>query len=182
MAPATYTLPLPSTATAAKVGDDVLLAGAWTHWADLATVTTQVAVLLPSWVETIILALPEPTVVTTADEPVATIVATVVSLLDQFTLELVAFAGVTVAVSETLSPMPSVAAEGFNATPITKTTTATVQVAVLPPSAVVAVITAVPTATALTTPELETVATLASLVDQATERFVALVGRMLAAS
>jgi hypothetical protein len=78
--------------------------------------------------------------------------------------------------------MPSVAAEEFNATPITETTTATVQVAVLPPSAVVAVITAVPAATALTTPELETVATLASLVDQSTERFVALVGRMLAAS
>jgi hypothetical protein len=52
--------------------------------------------------------------------------------------------------------------------PETATETVTVQVAVLPPSAVVAVIVAEPTATPVTTPEEETVATLAALDDQLT--------------
>jgi hypothetical protein len=65
-------------------------------------------------------------------------------------------------------------------TPVTETTTVTAQVAVLPPSTVVTVMIAVPAATALTRPELETVATLALLADQVTARFVALTGKMLA--
>ena len=54
--------------------------------------------------------------------------------------------------------------------------TVTVQVAVLPPSAVVTIITAVPAFKAFTTPELLTVATVASLVLHDTFLFVALSG------
>jgi len=146
----------------------------------MATVTTQVALLLPSWVDTVIVVLPEATAVTTAAAPVAETVATAALLLDQVRLWLVAFAGTTVVVSETVWPRPIVAVEMLKLTPVTETTTVTAQVAVLPPSTVVTVMIAVPAATALTRPELETVATLALLADQVTARFVALTGKMLA--
>jgi hypothetical protein len=173
-------LPALSIAIEAKVDHELPLVGVLTHWADMATVTTQVALLLPSWVDTVIVALPEATAVTTAAAPVAETVATAALLLDQVRLWLVAFAGTTVVVSETVWPRPIVAVEMLKLTPVTETTTVTAQVAVLPPSTVVTVMIAVPAATALTRPELETVATLALLADQVTARFVALTGKMLA--
>jgi len=95
---------------------------------------------------------------------------------------LVAFEGATAAVSVTVSSRPMVAVRGVKLTPVTATTTVTAQVAVRPPSTVVTVIVAVPAAMALTRPEPDTVATLASLVDQFTARLVALVGRTVAVS
>jgi len=52
----------------------------------VATVMVQVAVLLPSWVDTVIVALPDAAALTTAEAPVARIVATVALLLDQVRL------------------------------------------------------------------------------------------------
>ena len=69
------------------------------------TVTAQVAVLLPFWVVTVIVAEPCATAVTV---PLAT-VATFVLLLDQVTFLLVALAGNTVGVSVRVLPTLSVA-------------------------------------------------------------------------
>ena len=60
--------------------------------------------------------------------------------------------------------------------------TVTAQVAVFPPSTVVTVIVAVPTPTAVTSPEELTVATDVSLEDQVTLLLVAVVGFIVAAS
>jgi hypothetical protein len=66
----------------------------------MATVKTQVSVLLPSWVVTVMVAVPADMVVTT---PLRT-VATASLLLVQVTALFVAFSGDTVAVSVKLSP------------------------------------------------------------------------------
>lgn len=105
-----------------------------------------------------------------------------VSLLDQVRFWLVALAGTKVAVSGALWPRPMDAVDRLKRTRVTGTTTVTKQVAFLAPSAVVTVIVAVPPATAVTRPLLETVATPALLVDQATVRFVALAGATVATS
>jgi len=146
-------------------------------------VTIQVAVLWSSWVVTVIVTLPEATAVTSAEAPtpVAGTVATVASLLDQVRFWLGASAGATVAASETVWPMASVALDGLKLTPVTDPTV-TSQVAVLPPSTVVTVILAAPVAMALTRPEIETVATLGLSLIQVTARFVAFAGEMVAVS
>jgi hypothetical protein len=130
---------------------------------------------------TVIVTLPEATAVTSAEAPVAETVATVASLLDQVRFWLGASAGATVAASETVWPMASVALDGIKLTPVTAPTV-TSQIAVLPPSTVVTVIVAAPAAMALTRPELETVATLGLPLNHVTARFVAFAGEMVAVS
>ena len=71
----------------------------------------------------------------------------------------------------------------FKLTPVTAMGfTVTVHVAFLPPSDVVTVIVAVPTETAVTTPEEDTVATDGLFEDQVTDLFVALAGATVATS
>ena len=145
-----------------------------------ATVITHVFVLLPSWVVTVIVAEPTPTAVTT---PVVLTVATLVLLLDHVTFWFVALAGATVAVNVRVPPtfnevvgrqLPIVTLVGtIGATVIT-------HVLVLLPSTVVAVIVAVPTPTAVTTPVVLTVATLMLLLDHVTFWLVALAGATVA--
>ena len=119
------------------------------------TVTSHAAVLLPSAVVTVMVALPAFTAVTV---PSAT-VATCSLLLLHVTVWLVAFAGSTVAVSFSLPPSASVNSVLVNVTPVTGTVcgafTVTLHSAVLPPSAV-AVMVAVPAALAVTLPLLST--------------------------
>lgn len=142
------------------------------------TVTVQVALLLePSAVVAVMVAVPLATAVTT---PALLTVATDVLLLVHVTLLLLALEGVTVAVRvdvwpadvkerEVLLRLMPVAWIGMF--------TVTLQVALLlEPSAVVAVIVAVPLATAVTTPELDTVATAVLLLVHVTFVLVALDG------
>jgi hypothetical protein len=141
------------------------------------TVTTQVAVLAPSAVVTVIVLVPTATGATT---PLLLTVATDVLLLVHVTFVLVAFVGVIVAVKEPEAP-PTVRlmVEALKVTPVTATlvlVTVTVQVAVLDPSAVVTVIVAVPAATGETTPLDDTVATAVLLLVQLTFVLVALIG------
>jgi hypothetical protein len=79
------------------------------------TFTEQVAVLPPSTVVTVMVAVPPATAVTV---PPLT-VATSMSLLDQVMDLFVALAGRTVAVSVSLSPTVSVRDDVFNTTPLT---------------------------------------------------------------
>jgi len=142
------------------------------------TVTVQAAVLLPSAVVTVIVAVPAATAVTT---PPAVTVATVGAPLLHVTFWLVALEGVIVALRVSVLPTITLADDLFRVTPVTATTallTVTVQVAVLPPS-VAAVITAVPAATAVTTPP-DTVATAVLLLLHVTFLFVALEGVIVA--
>jgi hypothetical protein len=142
------------------------------------TVKAQVAVLFPSTVVTVIVAVPTDTAVTV---PLDT-VATAELLVAQFTFLFVASPGLTVALRV---PFPPTARERlvlFRLTPLTETTadaTVTVQVAVLLPSAVVTVIVAVPGDFAVTVPP-DTVATAELLVVQLTFLFVALLGLTVA--
>ncbi len=136
------------------------------------TVTEQVAVLPPSTVATVIVAVPAATAITT---PFVT-VATEGLLLDQVTSLLVASDGSIVAINVSVLPSISVAADLFRVTPVTERLTATAQVAVLLPSTVVTVIVDVPGETAVTRPLLFTVATEGSLLDQVTFLLVALDG------
>ena len=104
---------------------------------------------------------------------------------DQITDLSVAFEGVTVAVSVWVSPTVMERDVLLRLTPVTETVlawTATEQVAFLPPSFVVTVIVADPMALAVTTPELETVATVVLLEDQLTDLSVALDGVTVAVS
>jgi hypothetical protein len=121
------------------------------------TVITQVAVLLPSAVVTIMVAIPAPTAVT---KPLALTVATFVLLDAHVTDWFVALAGDTVAVSMDVSAGVSDKLAELSVTPSTGTDTVNAQVAVLLPSAVVTVIVALPIAIAVITPLLSTVATL----------------------
>ena len=143
------------------------------------TVTEHVAVLLPSFVLTVIVAVPDATAVTFPEELT---VATLVLLLLQLTFLFVAFDGVTVAVSVSVAFGANVSVVLFRLTPVTGTVTVTAQVAVLLPSAVVTVIVAVPAAPAVTFPAVETVATLVLLLLQVTFLFVALLGEIVAVS
>jgi hypothetical protein len=135
------------------------------------TVTVLLAVLPPSWVDTVMVAFPPPTAVTT---PLLT-VATLVLLLFQFTFLFVALLGLTVDVRVAVAP-PTVIlrVDWLSVTPVTGTsalpaaTTVTAQVAVLLPSTVVTVIVAFPAAIAVTKPLLFTVATLVLLLLQVT--------------
>ena len=128
---------------------------------DIFTVTAQVAVLFdPSDALAVMLALPLDTAVT---KPFASTVATEVLLLLHITLLSVALSGVTVAVSCKVWPrLVNDAVVLLRVIPVTGTDifTVTAQVAVLlEPSAVLAVIVALPLATAVTRPVLLTLAT-----------------------
>ena len=81
------------------------------------TLTLQVAVLDPSWVVTVMVALPVPTAFTV---PLLT-VATPMLLLVQVTILSVASAGLTVAVSERLSPLLRLTELLSMSTPVTGT-------------------------------------------------------------
>ena len=128
------------------------------------TVTAQVAVLEPSDVFTVIVVEPAVFAATTpAEETDATD-----ELLDVHVTDLlVASDGVTVAINSWTSPSVKVKLVLSRLTPVTEITfafTVTAQDAVLFPSLVFTVISAVPSATASTRPLLETVATEDALV------------------
>lgn len=131
------------------------------------TVTEQVADL-PLLLVAVMVAVPALFAVTT---PSAT-VATVASLEVQVMVLSVVFSGVNVTVKVTVLPTSTVACDGSREMLSTGTITVTVQVADLP-LAVVAVMVAVPAATAFTLPVLSTVATAASLEVQVTVLSVA---------
>jgi len=126
------------------------------------TVTAQVAVLLPSVVVTVIVAVPAFTPVTF---PAELTVATAVSPDVHVTVWSDAVVGLTVAVSVSLDPAVRDSVDLFKETPVTETVaavTVTAQVAVLLPSVVVTVIVAVPAFTPVTFPAELTVATAVS--------------------
>jgi hypothetical protein len=116
------------------------------------TVTLQVAVLLPSSVVTVMVAVPALTAVIVPPDTVATVGALVLHVTFLF----VALEGATVAVNVSILPTVIVVDDLFKDTPVTSTgggaVTVTVQAAVLLPLAVVTVITALPTDTPITTP------------------------------
>lgn len=123
------------------------------------TVTEQVAVLLPSEVLTVTTVVPTFFAVTS---PLEVTEATDVLPTVQITSLLVAFDGETVATKDAVLPTWRVNEEVFRDTPVTETVeafTVTEQVAVLPPSVVLAVIVAVPAFFAVTSPSEDTVAT-----------------------
>ena len=147
----------------------------------VATVTLQVAVLAPSAVVAVITAVPTATGETSPEELT---LAMALLLEVQDTLVFVALAGVMVATKGPAAP-PAVRFMEvvFRLTPVTGTEAAetiTLQVPVLAPSAVVAVITAAPTATGETRPEELTLAMALLLEVQDTLVFVALAGVMVA--
>ena len=144
------------------------------------TFTEQVAFLLPSFVVTVIVALPTALAVTTPEEDT---VATDVLFEDHVTDLSVASAGETVAVNISVSPTIKVRFALFNDTPVTWIgSTVTEQVAFLPPSVVVTVMVVVPTALAVIRPEEETVATDVLPEDQVTDLSAALAGETVAVS
>lgn len=147
-----------------------------------ATVTVQVAVLLPSTVLTVIVAVPAATAVT---RPLLFTEAILLLLLLQVTFLLVAFDGAMVGVNCSVLPAVNEVEILFKDTPVTDMVaafTVTEQVAVLLPSTVVTVIVALPVAIAVTNPLLFTVATLELLETQDTFLFVALDGAIVAVS
>ena len=120
------------------------------------TVTAQVALWPPFAVVAVMVADPVPTPVTRPDEfTVATLVLLDVQVSDLSE----AVAGATVAVSCCVLPFIIVVVVGEIVTPLVGVVTDTVHEALWLPSAVVAVIVAVPLATAVTRPEAFTVAT-----------------------
>ena len=146
------------------------------------TVTEQVAVLPPSVVVTVIVAVPAFFAVTTPEVETA---ATVVLFDDQLTVLSEAFVGLTVAVSAWVSPSVKVSKVLSSITLVTCTIgafTVTVQVAVLPASVVVTVIVAVPAFFAVTTPSEDTVATVMLFDDQVTDLLEAFDGFTVAVS
>jgi hypothetical protein len=147
----------------------------------LEMLTEQVAVLLPSAVLTVIIALPVETALTW---PLADTVATAVLLLLHNTYWFVALAGATVAVKVSEPPTVSESAALFKETPVTGTlvpllVTLTAQVAILPPSTVVAVIAVLPALMPITTPFV-TIATSGTLLLHVTSLFVAFAGETVA--
>jgi hypothetical protein len=115
------------------------------------TLTAQAAVLPPSSVVTVIVAVPAATALTTPSVTVAIEGA----LVSQVTLLFVALAGVKMATRVWLPPtarLIEVLLKETEATGISVGLTLTAQVAVLPPLSVVTVMVALPAATALTTP------------------------------
>ena len=144
------------------------------------TVTAHVAFFPPSFVVTVMVAVPSISAVTT---PELDTVATAVLLDDQVTDLSAALEGVTVAVRVCVSPTVIDKDVLSRLTPVTATgVTVTAQVACRPPSTVVTVIVAVPSFLAVTTPELETVATEVLLDDQVTDLSVAFEGDTVAVS
>jgi len=151
-----------------------------TETVDDFTVTVQVAVLPPSDVLTVttvvptILAVTSPLEVTEATDVLPTV---------QMTPLLVASEGETVATKDAVLPTWRVNEEVFRDTPVTETVeafTVTEQVAVLPPSAVLAVIVAVPAFLAVTSPSEDTVATEVLFDDHVTSLLDALEGLTVA--
>ena len=144
-------------------------------------VNVQVAVLLPSAVVAVIIAVPAFTAVTF---PVLSTVAIALLEVVQFTALFVAFDGATVADKLYVPPTNNAFIVEVKLTDVTLTTgasaTVTVQVAVLLPSAVVAVIIAVPALIAVTFPVLSTAAIALSEVVQVTALFVAFAGAIVA--
>ena len=142
------------------------------------TVMVQTSVFEPSSDVTVICATPG-AIATTL--PPSTVAISVLSL-DQLTFLLVAFSGVKVRASSTVSPISSSADLGFTETDSTRYTpsfTFTEQVAFFPPSFVVTVTRAFPTPTAVTFPSM-TVTTEPLSTDQLTLVLVAFSGRTLA--
>ena len=140
------------------------------------TVTKQVAVFPPSFVVTVIVAVPAAFAITA---PLEDTVATVVLLDFHVTVLSVAFDGVIVAVKVCVSPTVIDSDVLSRLTPVTDTVaafTVTAHVAVLAPSFVLTVIVAEPAAFAVTTPEEDTVATEVLLEDQVTDLSVAFDG------
>jgi hypothetical protein len=128
------------------------------------TVTTQFAVLFPSCVVTVIVAVPTALAVTS---PLALTVATELLLVLHITFLLEALAGDIVADNCCVAFTIKEAEIGFTDTPVTATgLTVTTQFAVLFPSSVVMVIVAVPTEFAVTSPLALTVATAVLLLLQ----------------
>ena len=110
-------------------------------------------------------------------------VATDVLLEDQVTALFVALEGETVAVMVAVLPSSRLNEVLSNDTPVTETVaglTVTTQVAFFAPSSVVHVMVAEPADLAVTTPEVETVATDVLLEDQVTALLVALEGETVA--
>ena len=143
---------------------------------EILTVTVHVAVrFVPSAVVAVMVAVPLLTAVTT---PSLLTVATPVSLLVHVTLVLLTLDGVTVAVSVAVSPAAAkLRLVLLSEMPVALMSTVTVHVAVrFVPSAVVAVMVAVPLPTAVTTPSLLTVATPMSLLVHVTLVLLALDG------
>ena len=121
------------------------------------TEITLVAVLEPSCVVTVMVAVPTDTPVTS---PLALTVATAVFELLQVTLWFVAFAGAIVAANCCVPPIKIEAVVGLTVTPVTRIgLTVMTEVAVKLPSAVGTVRVAVPTETPVTSPVALTVAT-----------------------
>lgn len=146
------------------------------------TVTVQDAVLFPSVVLTVIVAVPTALAVT---KPLLLTVAILALLLLQVNPLFVAFVGKMVHVNCSVPLMANVVEVLFNDTLATDTAvveTVTLQDAVLPPLFVFTVIVAVPIATAETTPELLTVATLVLLLSHVTSFLEASSGNTVALS
>lgn len=148
----------------------------------LVTVTVHDAVLLPSYVVTVIDAVPAALAVTT---PLLETVATDVLLDDHETLVFVALEGEMVAVRVPELPATRLIVDRFKETPVTEivaAVTETVQVAFFDPSVVVQVIVADPAPIAVTVPSEATEATEELLDDQLTLLFVAFDGLIVATS
>lgn len=144
------------------------------------TVTEQVAVFEPSAVVTVMVAVPAFTAVTF---PEVLTVATAVFDDFQLTALFVAVDGEIVAVRVSDAPSVRVSADLFRLTLVTDTVgalTVTEQLAVFEPSAVVTVMVAVPALTAVTFPEVLTVATDVFEDFQLTFLFVAVNGETVA--
>ena len=141
------------------------------------TVTSQNAIFPPSWVEATMVVLPA---FNASTIPVLPTIATAGSLLLQFMVGLVALEGDTAAINCSDFPSSNISSGLFSVMLFTGTITVTTQVAVLPPSCVVAVIVAVPGMRAETTPLAVTVATLLLVLVQFTVLLVASAGQMVA--
>ena len=160
----TVTLSARVTSLAVRVASDLSRVTSVTA---MATVTSQVAEKSPALA--VMVALPLATAVTT---PFTSTVATVSSEEVQVTVLSNASSGRTFTLSSRVASLAvRVASDLSSLTSVTATATVTLQVAVLPPA--VAVMVAVPLATAVTTPFSFTVATLSSEVLHVTALSVA---------
>ena len=149
---------------------------------NFSTFTLHVAIKPPSAVVTMIIAVPSEMAVTS---PVDETVATDALLLLQFTVRFVAVAGDTAAVNCSVAAICIVRDVLLRVMPVTgivNFSTFTLHVAIKPPPAVAALITVVPSATAVTNPVDEIVATVALLLLQDTFLFVAFAGNTVSVS
>jgi hypothetical protein len=147
----------------------------------LETLTAQVAVLFPSKVVTVMVALPAETALTVPPDTLAT--ALLLLLHDTFLL--VALEGETVALRVSLAPTVIDRLDRLRLTPVTATVllppvTVTEQVAVLLPSVVVTVTVAVPADIPITSPVDDTEATTELLLLHNTTLFAASAGATVA--